>query len=205
VKRYDLVQVNACYTTDHEMELSEDGEWVRFEDVVASVPAAPPAPTAERIETMVVVTCGQRGFKAILPATDYNRVLAMLSGLAAPLAPTAERKWIASGMTSYTADGEVTGYVNPPAAPPERVSEGKEAFDWRKAQDKYNETVRHVVNELGLAELLAALDALIIDANRLCDRQLGGSYEDDCRRSIEAAKLARRAARPAVEPREEPR
>jgi hypothetical protein len=91
------------------------------------------------------------------------------------------------------------------AAPPERVSEGKEAFDWRKAQDKYNETVRHVVNELGLAELLAALDALIIDANRLCDRQLGGSYEDDCRRSIEAAKLARRAARPAVEPREEPR
>jgi hypothetical protein len=33
VKRYDLVQVNACYTTDHEMEPSEDGEWVRYEDI----------------------------------------------------------------------------------------------------------------------------------------------------------------------------
>lgn len=33
MKRFDLVQVNACYTTDHEMELSDDGEWVRFEDV----------------------------------------------------------------------------------------------------------------------------------------------------------------------------
>jgi hypothetical protein len=33
MKRYDLVQVNACYTTDHQMEPSEDGEWVRYEDV----------------------------------------------------------------------------------------------------------------------------------------------------------------------------
>jgi hypothetical protein len=35
--RYDLVQVNACYTTDHEMEASDDGEWVRFEDVEAEL------------------------------------------------------------------------------------------------------------------------------------------------------------------------
>jgi len=39
-------------------------------------------------------------------------------------------------------------------------------------------------------EALDAIKALIIDANRLCDRQLGGTYEDDCRRSIAKAKEA---------------
>lgn len=38
--------------------------------------------------------------------------------------------------------------------------------------------------------LRQALQALIIDANRLCDRQLGGTYEDDCRRSIDKARTA---------------
>lgn len=38
--------------------------------------------------------------------------------------------------------------------------------------------------------LLAALKALRIDANRLCDRQLGGSYEDDCRKAIVTADAA---------------
>lgn len=32
-----------------------------------------------------------------------------------------------------------------------------------------------------------ALRTLRIDANRLCDRQLGGTYEEDCRRAIAAA------------------
>jgi hypothetical protein len=40
------------------------------------------------------------------------------------------------------------------------------------------------------AELLAALRALRIDAKRLCDRQLGGSYEADCRRAIAVADAA---------------
>lgn len=35
MKRYDLTQTNVAYTTDHEMELSDDGEWVRYEDVEA--------------------------------------------------------------------------------------------------------------------------------------------------------------------------
>lgn len=39
-------------------------------------------------------------------------------------------------------------------------------------------------------KLLAQFERLIIDANRLCDRNLGGTYEDDCRRSIEAARAA---------------
>ncbi len=110
-------------------------------------PAAPPAPTAERIETMVVVTCGQRGFKTILPATDYNRVLAMLSDLAAPPAPTAERIMLAAlrhandeelstdrgigaqAVSSFKAGAFWMRGFNAeptPAAPPERVSEGKE-------------------------------------------------------------------------------
>lgn len=33
MKRYDLLQVNACYTSDHEMEPADDGEWVRYEEV----------------------------------------------------------------------------------------------------------------------------------------------------------------------------
>ncbi len=33
-------------------------------------------------------------------------------------------------------------------------------------------------------ELRAALMALRVDANRLCDRMLGGTYEEDCRRTI---------------------
>ncbi len=33
MKRYDLVQVNSCYTTDHQMERADDGEWIRYEDV----------------------------------------------------------------------------------------------------------------------------------------------------------------------------
>jgi hypothetical protein len=46
LKRYDFVQVNACYTTDHQMESSDDGEWVRYdavEDLLASRPSSPPA------------------------------------------------------------------------------------------------------------------------------------------------------------------
>ena len=36
-------------------------------------------------------------------------------------------------------------------------------------------------------EMYEALKELRIDANRLCDRCLGGTYEDDCRRSIDKA------------------
>ncbi len=36
MQRYDLEQVNACYTTDHEMVRSDDGEWVRYEEAAAS-------------------------------------------------------------------------------------------------------------------------------------------------------------------------
>jgi hypothetical protein len=39
-------------------------------------------------------------------------------------------------------------------------------------------------------DLLKALRDLQHNANRLCDRQLGGTYEDDCRRSIAWAKAA---------------
>lgn len=44
--------------------------------------------------------------------------------------------------------------------------------------------------EAECAALRAALEALRIDANRLCDRNIGGTYEDDCRRSIARADAA---------------
>lgn len=57
--------------------------------------------------------------------------------------------------------------------------------------------------EDSVTELHAALRELGIDANRLCDRNLGGTYEADCRRSIAKADVAMEAARlgrfPALE------
>jgi hypothetical protein len=44
--------------------------------------------------------------------------------------------------------------------------------------------------------LREALAQLRIDANRLCDRSLGGTYEDDCRRSIAAADAVLTAGQP---------
>lgn len=46
-------------------------------------------------------------------------------------------------------------------------------------------TVRRLVEER--EELRAMLRELVIDANRLCDRNLGGTYEEDCRRSLKKA------------------
>lgn len=49
----------------------------------------------------------------------------------------------------------------------------------------------------------AALKELRISANRLCDRNLGGTYEEDCRRSIARADVALLAAKdpsPATTP-----
>lgn len=44
LKRYDLIQTNLAYTTDHEMERSDDGEWVRYEDIAHLVPPPDPRP-----------------------------------------------------------------------------------------------------------------------------------------------------------------
>ena len=41
----------------------------------------------------------------------------------------------------------------------------------------------------------AALRELRINANRLCDRNMGGSYEEDCRRSIANADAVLEASR----------
>lgn len=41
-----------------------------------------------------------------------------------------------------------------------------------------------------IGTLEKALGDLIIDANRLCDRELGGIYEDDCRLSLAKARHA---------------
>lgn len=40
MKRYDLVQTTSGYTSDHEMQRSDDGEWVRFEEIETGNPAS---------------------------------------------------------------------------------------------------------------------------------------------------------------------
>jgi hypothetical protein len=47
VQRFDLVSVNFAYTSDHEMERSDAGEWVRFHDVFPPAPVFPVEPTPE--------------------------------------------------------------------------------------------------------------------------------------------------------------
>lgn len=48
------------------------------------------------------------------------------------------------------------------------------------------------------ADLIAVLQALTIDSNRLCDRQLGGTYEEDCRQSIANARAVLARAKEAA-------
>lgn len=51
-----------------------------------------------------------------------------------------------------------------------------------------------------------ALRSLIIDANRLCDRNQGGTYEEDCRRALAVARsaIAQPKAEAAAAPRSAP-
>ncbi len=59
LKRYDLVLTGSGYYTSNEMERSDDGEWVRFDELAALLQAAaPPAPTAEHQETKHVEEVG---------------------------------------------------------------------------------------------------------------------------------------------------
>jgi hypothetical protein len=53
------------------------------------------------------------------------------------------------------------------------------------------EALREALRRLREAD--SALKALVIDARRLCDRNLGGTYEEDCRRSIARAEAAARS------------
>jgi hypothetical protein len=64
--------------------------------------------------------------------------------------------------------------------------------------DEHVADIVELVREL--SRLRAALVRLRQDANRLCDRSLGGTYEEDCRRSIAAADdaLAAQRARKAT-------
>ncbi len=70
---------------------------------------------------------------------------------------------------------------------------------WKKDNGVVRYYVRHFPPEIGMPNaqliaaapnLLAALKTLRLDANRLCDRCLGGTYEDDCRTAIEIADAA---------------
>ena len=45
IQRFDLVSVSFAYTSDHEMQRSDDGEWVRFDDVFPPAALSPVEPT----------------------------------------------------------------------------------------------------------------------------------------------------------------
>ncbi len=109
--------------------------------------------------------------------------LAALLQAAAPPAPIAERKWIASGMTSYTADGEVTGHVYPPAAPPERVSEGEEN--------------RPQVVEARLDQIRSALQ---VEWRLKTEQGIHHDHLSDLAFLIAEVEYLQAAARPAVDP-----
>jgi hypothetical protein len=52
--------------------------------------------------------------------------------------------------------------------------------------------IRPLAEKSAIGEMIdplrALLEELVIDANRLCDRNLGGTYEEDCRRTIAKAR-----------------
>lgn len=60
------------------------------------------------------------------------------------------------------------------------------------SQPEWNANARLIA---AAPDILDALKGLRISANRLCDRMLGGTYEDDCRRSIVRADAALAKAR----------
>ena len=75
---------------------------------------------------------------------------------------------------------------------------GDESFPAADGESFDESHAKHIANGLMplveqlIAEAVAAQEAALRDlmqnANRLCDRNLGGTYEDDCRRSIAAAR-----------------
>lgn len=98
MKRYDLMQVTSAYQTDHQMESSDDGEWVRYDDVeadVARLRAAAPSPvtptpeTAEMIATKIVSSCSGKDLhrNIVESLLAFPQVTATVRMLASPSAP----------------------------------------------------------------------------------------------------------------------
>jgi hypothetical protein len=69
---------------------------------------------------------------------------------------------------------------------------GRHEGDLALTHHAAEETQKRLSAEADVLRLRTALQTLVIDANRLCDRRMGGTYEEDCRRSIIAAREALR-------------
>ncbi len=92
-----------------------------------------------------------------------------------------DRDGLAKGLCSVAAERDALTQQLAEMVAPEELRQWKAEADALTAEN---------------ARLRDALSQLRIDANRLCDRQLGGSYEDDCRRSLKQAEDALRATKP---------
>jgi hypothetical protein len=77
--RYDLVQVNACYTTDHQMEPSDDGEWVRYDDI---------GPTLARLTAALDAYFASKGPAEVPWMQAFNQLMAALHEAKRVLAQT---------------------------------------------------------------------------------------------------------------------
>lgn len=62
----------------------------------------------------------------------------------------------------------------------------KERDDYQQIAHEYDRVIRRA--QAADARVRAVLKELMQNTNRLCDRQLGGTYEEDARRSIAKAK-----------------
>lgn len=112
------------------------------------------------------------------------------------------RRRITYVLRHSTVGGLADGFVVLGLADPALLAAAEAGAQWKRERDDamsascraYDETVAELARLRPLAEagerLREALKDLVIDANRLCDRQLGGSYEDDCRATIAKARQA---------------
>lgn len=79
IQRYEFVQTNFAYTTDHEMERDAEGEWARWEavDAARAAEAAQHQQALERLTRQaqdISVTLGEAGCRA-MPIVDGVRWL----------------------------------------------------------------------------------------------------------------------------------
>jgi len=73
VQRFDLVSVNFAYTSDHEMERADDGEWVRFDDVFPLTSLSPVEPKPPVHNDLCSWCLTQADHVAVSPQPDEYR------------------------------------------------------------------------------------------------------------------------------------
>jgi len=126
IQRYELVQTNFAYTTDHEMERDAEGEWARWEAVEA-VRAAEAAQHQQAISRLtrqaqdISVTLGEAGCRA-MPIVDGVRWLVDHNlQLRARAAVEAERDMLNGALEAAPDEGILSRTIDNLAAERDRL------------------------------------------------------------------------------------